>query len=89
MAYKPFFTEYSGSPALLSEKFGATNKSPMYIYIWLKNFAEASYFPLKNGFWLLGASYNFSLMNAANDVEYGEHSFYEQSLKTGKICKRG
>ena len=95
-----FFTEYRGSLALLSEKFeeseeiGRPNehwgsKSPLAAYLWLKYYAEWEKFPLKNGFWILGASYNYSLINAIDDIKYGKHSFYEQSLKTGKICKRG
>ena len=95
LAYLPFFTEYRGSPALLSEKIeeseeiSAIYKSPLFVYLHVLNFAKRSNFPLKNGFWILGSSYNYSLINAINDTEYGKQSFYEQSLKTGKICKRG
>ena len=84
LVYKTFFTEYRGFPALLSEKCSDSNESPMKPFVRVTDFLEK-----KNGFWILGASYNYSSINKINDVEYGEHSLYEQSLKTGKICKRG
>ena len=88
--YQTFFTEYRGSPALLSEKISVSGESVLLIYLWLKYYEEVSNFPVKKDLWILGASYNYSLsIKAKDDVKYGEHSFYEQSLKTGKICKPG
>ena len=113
MTYEAFFTEYRGSPALLSENVLSQVKmylsegieiwrcqSPLSVYLGLKYYApilaaEMADFRsfdnvrIKNGFWILGASYNYSSINAINDIKIGKHSFYEQSLKTGKICKRG
>ena len=92
--YERFFTEYFGSPALLSEKISAACESVLFIYETLINYEKKSIHTSnlaeKLDFWILGASYNDSLsIDSNNDVKCGANSCYEQSLKSGKICKPG
>ena len=92
--YERFFTEYHGSPAILSEKASASGLSVLAIYFDLADYGQES---VRIGnlagevdFWILGASYYDTLrIDAKNDLKCGAHSCYEQSLKTGKICKPG
>ena len=82
--YETVLTEYFGRPALLSEKISASRESVLYIYHRLLNFTGGL------DFWILGASYNDTLrIDGKDDVKCGAHSCYEQSLKSGKICKPG
>ena len=78
------FIEYFGSPALLSEKISALNESVLDVWAFKGNFAG------ELDSWILGASYNDTLrINAKDEVKCGAHSCYEESLKSGKICKPG
>ena len=90
--YEPFFTEYHGSPALLSEKISASQEihEILFIYKQLKYWRDYYNFPEEMDFWILGSSYNNSLrIDPEDDQICGELSCYDQSLKTGKICKPG
>ena len=84
-------TEYLGSPALLTESIYASGRSLMFIYEnlrYYRSFLEEE-FPQMD-LWILGASYNYTLqIDVNNDIICDEKSCYEQSLKTGKICKPG
>ena len=92
--YERFFTEYLGSPALLSEKLFASRQSVLFVYQALISWGSMS---INNGnfaeemdFWILGSSYNDTLrIDANDDVKCGAQSCYEQSLESGKICKPG
>ena len=92
--HERFFTEYFGSPALLSERISASRESVLSIYYFLieggKEAIRIGNFAGELDFWILGASYNDTVRFDANDdVKCGAHSCYEQSLKSGKICKPG
>ena len=88
--YESFFTEYHGSPALLSEKISASGESFLFIYKQLKYWQEYYNIYEEMDFWILGASHKNPLrFYSKNDVECGGHSCYEQSLKSRKICKPG
>lgn len=85
-SYKRFFTEYLGSPALLSEAMSGSGVSTGESFI--KD--RLNYWQPRMGFWSLGASYYDTLrIDAKSDLRCGEHSCYEQSLKRRKICKPG
>ena len=92
--YERFFTEYLGSPALLSEKISASLESVLLVYQSLINCEKKGIrigdFAGELDFWILGASYNDTLrIDANDDMKCGAHSCYEQILKSGKICKPG
>ena len=86
--YEPLFTEYLGSLAFLSEKFSAFGRSILNIYHEMVfttgyNFLlDRPYWypPRKRDFWILGASYNYTLrIDAKNDLTCGAHSCYEKT----------
>ena len=86
--YERFFTDYFGSPALLSEKMSASRQCVLTIYRNIRFVGKKFFRGLD--FWILGASYNDTIRIDANDgVKCGKHSCYEKSLKSGKICKPG
>ena len=90
LSYKTFFTEYQGSPAILSEKISALGESVLEIYNRLGFYQFSSNVPEEKDFWILGADYNYiSAMDGKNGVKCGASSCYEQSLRSGKICKPG
>ena len=98
LIHEPLVTEYLGSLAFLSEKFSAVGRSILSIYHDMVfetgyNFLldrQFWYPPRKRDFWILGASHNYTLrIDAKNDLKCDAHSCYEETLKSGNICKPG
>ena len=95
-----YVTEYLGSPALLSEPIADINlfTSAVTVLSLLRDLKHTQeHFNRFNGiipdnlhFWILGASYNYTLRSdAKRDLKCDSNSCYEQSLQVGKICKPG
>ena len=88
-AYGRFLINYHGSPAFLSEKIAASSESVLFSYETMLFNQEESWREEMN-IWVLGASYDNILgIHAKQDAKCESFSCYEQSSKSGKICKPG